>query len=134
MRLKACAYCGRVHAEDYDCGHKPVRRAKNPEAPAVKLRSTSRWQRKREEIKQRDHYLCQLCLRDYPGTLRRYEYEHLSVHHIVSIEEDETKAFDNDNLITLCDRHHEAAEAGIIPRPDLLRIAAENDPHRAGVS
>ena len=75
-------------------------------------------------IKERDAGVCQLCARNYPGTRRLAEYEELEVHHIVPIEEDITKAFDQDNLITLCRRHHEGVEGGLIAsREELLKIA-----------
>ena len=45
--------------------------------------------------------------------------------HIIPLEEDEDKKLDNQNLITLCERHHEMAEQGKIPREELLAITAE---------
>ncbi len=130
MRLKACAYCGRIHPADYECPKKPKIKAKDNNTFAGKIRSSSRWQRVREEVKQRDKCMCQLCLRNDPGTKRRVEYEDLSVHHIIPIEEigedDIDKAFDLDYLITLCGGHHEAAEAGRIPREKLILIAKNN--------
>ncbi|MBE5830820.1 MAG: HNH endonuclease [Butyrivibrio sp.] len=111
--LKACPYCGRIHDRGFDCGKKPKPRKR--ETKAGSIRSTSMWQRKRESIKARDNYLCQLCLIDYEGTRNHYQTEGLSVHHIVKIEDDETKAFDDDNLITLCEIHHEMAEGGRVP-------------------
>lgn len=126
MRLKSCAYCGRIHPSDYDCPKKPKTRAKDNNTEQGKIRSSYRWQRVREQVKERDKYICQCCLRNYPGTLRRVEYDNISVHHIISLEKDIEKAFDLDNLITLCDRHHEAAEAGDIPIDELISIAKEN--------
>ena len=105
-------------------------RAKDNNTAAGKLRSSYRWQKVRDEVKQRDKYICQCCLRNYPGTLRQIEYDRLSVHHIVSLEkildDDYEKAFDLNNLITLCEIHHEAAEAGKIPIEELIAIAKEN--------
>lgn len=71
--------------------------------------------------------MCQLCLRNYKGTLRRYEYQGLGVHHITSIEDDAGRAFDEENLITLCGTHHEAAEKGEIDKGTLWDIARENE-------
>ena len=70
--------------------------------------------------------MCQLCLRNYTGTLRPYETDDLSVHHITKIEEDASKAFDEDNLITLCRVHHEMAEEGKVSQTELIDIAIEN--------
>ena len=125
MRLISCAYCGRMHPAGVICDKKPKRKEKRADTTAVHIRNSSLWQRTREHIKQRDNNLCQLCLRGYPGTKRRVEYEHLSVHHIVALEDDETKAFDYNNLITLCEVHHEAAESGLVSKADLIKIVEE---------
>jgi 5-methylcytosine-specific restriction endonuclease McrA len=66
-------------------------------------------------------------LRNFPGTIRPYETDGLEVHHITKIEEDETKAFDEDNLISLCRVHHEMAEQGRVTAKDLVAIAKENN-------
>lgn len=50
--------------------------------------------------------------------------EGLEVHHIVPIETDASLAFDDNNLITLCGRCHEFAEAGQIKADDLRRMTA----------
>ena len=49
------------------------------------------------------------------------------MHHIVPLVEDYEKRLDDDNLITLCSRHHEMAEKGDIDRRELLRIAKEQE-------
>jgi hypothetical protein len=49
------------------------------------------------------------------------------VHHIIPIAEDDSKRLDNDFLITLCEFHHEAAEAGKIPRAELIEMAREQE-------
>lgn len=127
MRLKACAYCGRIHPIDYVCEKRPKRKEKKTDTEAVQIRNTSRWQHTRQHIRERDNNLCQLCLRNYPGTRRRVEYNDLSVHHITSLEVDKTKAFDCKNLITLCDIHHEMAEQGLIAKSELEQIATEQE-------
>ena len=86
MRMKSCAYCGRIHPADYVCPKKPKMKAKDNNTLAGKLRSSYRWQKLRDEVKARDKYICQCCLRNYPGTIRQVEYDGLSVHHIISIE------------------------------------------------
>ena len=123
---KSCPYCGRIHEKNYDCGRKPkpMKRYNSKD----QFRSTATWQKKREEIKQRDHYLCQACIRNLYGTVKRLNHEQLEVHHIIPLEEDESKKLDNQNLITLCLRHHEMAEQGKIPRSELLLILAQNIP------
>lgn len=125
MRMKSCAYCGRMHPVGYVCPKKPTYKPKDKDSQANKIRSTYAWQQTRERIKQRDNYLCQCCIRNYPGTRRRIEYDNLSVHHIISLENDSDKAFIDENLITLCDIHHEMAEAGEITAEALIEIAKE---------
>lgn len=51
--------------------------------------------------------------------------DELSVHHIIPLNEDFNRRLDEDNLITLCSRHHEDAEAGKISRATLLKLARE---------
>lgn len=122
--LKSCTYCGRVHDNKLDCGKRP-RRRKNTDID--KFRSTQAWQKKREEIRQRDKNLCQICIRKLYNTLNQFTYEDLSVHHAIPLDEDFTKRLDNDNLLTVCGYHHEMAERGAIPRAVILSIITEQE-------
>lgn len=79
------------------------------------------------EIRARDKYLCQACIRQLPGTVTQYNYMDLSVHHIVPLQEDWDRRFDNKNLVTLCGLHHEMAERGGITREMLFKIAKEQE-------
>lgn len=117
---KSCPYCGRIHEKNYDCGRKPRHMKKHNSKD--KFRSTAAWQDKRTEIKERDYYLCQACLHGLYGTVRKINHEELEVHHIIPLEEDEKGKLENDNLVTLCRRHHEMAEAGTISRDVLQKI------------
>ena len=128
--LKSCAYCGRIHDSRIDCGHRPQYHKRTKKAEYI--RSTSQWQNTRTYIRHRDNGVCQLCARNYKGTLRTFEDTDLSVHHIEPLQECEERAFDTDNLITLCSVHHEEAEAGRIPRALLHEIAKENERRHAG--
>lgn len=123
--LKACKYCGRIHDRKFDCGKRPQRRKENTEVD--KFRWSKVWQRKREEIRERDHNLCQACIRGLCGTERTFNYEDLSVHHAVPAAVDWDKRLDNDNLITLCSMHHEMAEAGQIPYGQIKKIIDEQE-------
>ena len=75
--------------------------------------------------------MCQACLNGI-GYLegRRITTENLQVHHIIPLKADRNEAFNNENLITLCEQCHELAEQGKIPRKKLVEIAqkAENIP------
>ena len=123
--LKSCKYCGRIHDSKHDCGRKPQRQKQGNEKD--RFRWTKAWQRKREEIKERDKYLCQICIRKLYDTETQYSYSSLEVHHAVPLEEDYEKRLDDDNLITLCERHHEKAERGEIPRKEILMIVREQE-------
>ena len=124
--LKSCSYCGRIHDSRQECpARKKAMAVYEKNTLAAKTRNKSRWQKTRAYIRNRDHQVCQLCLRNYPGTLRPYETGGLGVHHIVKLEEDASKAYDEDNLITLCRVHHEMADRGEVSQAELIRIAIE---------
>ncbi|UWG96793.1 HNH endonuclease [Dehalobacter sp. DCM] len=123
--LKSCKYCNRIHDTKHDCGKKPQRKKQGNDKD--KFRSTKVWQNKREEIRQRDKYLCQVCIRKLYDTHTQYTYDDLEVHHAIPLEQDFDKRLDNDNLITICERHHEMAERGEIPKDEILKIIAEQE-------
>ena len=123
--LKSCKYCGRIHDKMFDCGKKPV--IKKKDTKAVRFRNQRIWKRKAEEIKRRDKYLCQVCIRNLYDTDRTLNYMDLSVHHIIPIEKDYEKRLDNDNLITLCRYHHELAERAVIL--SLIHISEPTRPY-----
>ncbi len=130
--LKSCKYCSRIHDSKYICPNKQTaindrqRRFKRDRA-IDKFRSSGEWQHKREEIKERDKQLCQICIRKLYGTRQQYTYNNLSVHHAISLMEDWEKRLDNDNLITGCDMHHEMMECGKIPKDVVLSIIKEQE-------
>ena len=84
---------------------------------ANSFRNTNAWITKREQIKRRDKYLCQVCLMN-----NIYTYNNLQVHHIIPINIDYSKRLDSDNLITLCTYHHNKDERGLITKEQLLEI------------
>ena len=123
--LKSCRYCGRIHDSKFDCGHKPKRGYRQDDIG--RFRSSKAWQHKREDIKGRDNYLCQICIRQLYDTDNQYTYDGLEVHHAVPLEEDFDRRLDDDNLLTCCGRHHEMAERGEIPREAILKIIEEQE-------
>ena len=113
---KTCKYCGIV-PEDHVCPQRQKHFKKyRKDKPQDKFRNTAAWQKKREYIKRRDRYLCQVCITGLYDTLNQLTYQDLEVHHIVPIEEGYSKRLDEDNLITLCSYHHKMAENGEISR------------------
>ena len=118
MGLKSCAYCGRIHAKGFDCGKLPHYGRQNG-TTEQKFRRSTRWTNKSIQIRKRDHYICVYCMQHD----KRITTEGIEVHHIVPIHEDYDKRLDDDNLISLCREHHEAAEANMIRRDVLFAMA-----------
>lgn len=117
--LKSCSYCGRIH--EGQCQQKPERRQAGTNE--ARIRSSRKWDKARKRANERDHYLCRLCLER--GVMC---CEGLETHHIVPLAEDDTLAYDDDNLITLCVAHHKAAEQGEFSREALKKLAC-TPPH-----
>lgn len=124
--LKACKYCGRIHSKKYVCEKKPIKKYQK-QTEMSRFRSTKEWTQKSIEIRERDKYLCQICVRNLHHTQRQYMYDGLSVHHAIPIATDWERRLDNDNLITLCSMHHEMAENGEIPYEEIRSIIDEQE-------
>lgn len=127
--MKACQYCGRMHQRNEVCPKKPAKKYKKKrntnsfESKYNSFLSSFAWQKAREETKVRDLYLCSICSVKgrYDGK-RKYDPQPLEVHHIVPVKEDWDMRLKKDNLITLCRKHHEDAEAGLISREELMEL------------
>lgn len=128
--LKSCQYCQRIHDSKYDCHMKPVK--KNNRTEYDRFRYTSAWQQKREEIKERDRYLCQICIRNLYGTTRMFNSNDLSVHHANKLNDAYEQRLDNNNLLTLCEKHHKMADDGAIPKAQILSIIHEQNTSPGG--
>ena len=102
MMYKTCKMCG-VVSVDHICPHRRSRQ-KSGDRQSDKFRKTKAWTDKSVEIRQRDRYLCQVCLKNLYNTLDTLNY----------------------NLITLCSYHHKMADKGQIPRETLYEILKEN--------
>lgn len=127
---KSCTYCGKVHDKKIICKAKYKSLTRIRDTKADKFRSSSEWQCKRLEIKQRDLFLCQICMRLTGLDINPYSKQNVSVHHIIGLQQDFDKRLDNDNLITLCEYHHKQADSGKISVQEMMRIAQEqNSPH-----
>ncbi|MDQ5983899.1 MAG: hypothetical protein RUMPE_01342 [Eubacteriales bacterium SKADARSKE-1] len=122
---KSCKYCGRIHDEAYICPKKPVKHKKIDDS--VRLRNSSKWQNKRVQIKERDKYLCQICIRDMYNTLYKYTYKDIQVHHAIPIHKDESLSLETSNLISLCPMHHAMCDRGEIPYKEIRKIIDEQN-------
>ncbi len=123
--LKSCVYCGRIHGRNYICQERKQAergRAKLASDKENKFRWSGVWKKKAKEIKERDLYLCQACIRKLDGTVRQYNSECLSVHHIIKLRDDYGMRLDDCNLITLCRMHHGMADKGEIQASVLAGI------------
>lgn len=125
--LRSCQYCGKIHDTKHDCGKKPKYISKKVASKMDKFRWTRAWQEKREQIKERDKYMCQICKTGKYHTDKKYNVEGLSVHHIEPLLYNFDKRLDDDNLITLCSYHHELAEKGRIPSNELKELITTNE-------
>ena len=121
--LKTCKHCGVVD-ENHVCPHRKSRQ-KSGDRQSDRFRKTKGWTDKSIEIRQRDKYLCQICLRNRYNTLTFLNYKTVEVHHITPINEDYNRRLDNDNLISLCKYHHTMADKGQIPKVELYEIVEE---------
>ena len=70
---KSCRYCGRTHDTSETCPLAPPKwERRNKNTQASKFRSTNAWTQKAERIKERDHYLCRVCMAER-GDIERSE-------------------------------------------------------------
>ena len=115
---KTCARCGKIVEENHNCPFKTVRQ-KTGDRQSDKFRKTKAWTNKSIEIRERDRYLCQVCINNLYNTLNFLNYKTVEVHHITPLCEDYNKRLDNDNLISLCSYHHKMADKGLIPKEEL---------------
>lgn len=120
--LKTCNRCGIV-PDNHICPFKPSKKIKTT---ANTIRQTNRWHQKSLSIRQRDDFLCRICRLNLYDTIKQYNSTNIEVHHIIPLEVDDSKAFDDSNLISLCRFHHELAECGTIPQKELIRIVSED--------
>lgn len=120
-QLRVCSRCGKLHKTGYRCYANSRNYYKhNPELR--KFRSSNAWKKKAEEIKERDKYLCQVCLSN-----NIFNYKDLSVHHIIPASVSEERRLDNSNLITVCERCHQDCEKGKIPKETQFKLVKQGD-------
>ena len=123
--LKTCSHCGIVE-ENHICKYRHYKK-KNKDSKADKFRKTKAWTNKSLELRQKSKYLCAICMENKYHTINQFNFDKLSVHHIVPLEEDYNKRLDNDNLICLCYYHHKMAEKGEISREELFELVNKRD-------
>lgn len=80
-----------------------------------------------QQIKKRDSYLCQICIREMYDTYRKYNCNDLQVHHAVPINASKELRLDDNNLITLCSMHHAMCDRGEISSDEVKKIISEQE-------
>lgn len=118
--LKTCSRCGKLHDINHSCFK--GKRFEKKDTEANRFRKTSRWTNKSNEIRDRDKHLCRCCIANIYDTDYTYNFNKLEVHHIVPLKEDFSLRLDDDNLISLCAKHHQLAEDGVISRSILKEL------------
>lgn len=116
---KTCSKCGKIHTKGFICAQgKRIYRG----GTERKLRATNKWKQKSIEIRERAHYLCEVCKAN--GVIN---YDGVEVHHIIKLKDDESLLLDDFNLICLCTAHHKEADEGKIDREYLQEIAQRRE-------
>lgn len=123
---KLCPICGKLHDLGETC--KPYVRSTDVLTEQRSFRNSTAWKKKREEIKERDKYLCVYCLQMDRVITR----DSLEVHHIVKIKNYKEGRLLDENLVTLCRYHHEQAEKNIISKEELYGLVNKVE-HGEGV-
>ena len=129
---KACPYCGRIHEKNFRCEKKPERYSGQRGSREDLFRWGYDWKLKREHILRRDRYLCRACLARLPGTNTPLNNKDLSVHHIRPLKTNWELRLADENLITLCRYHHEAADSGTLRALDLAQLISGDPPGGPG--
>ena len=101
-RLIACSSCGRVHPRGYVCEQKRKRnyeyKRDREDTGIYKSRS---WDKTRTNILEQYHHMCL-----YSFYVEGKIIKATDVHHIVEIFDDDSLAYDEDNLIPLSKEKH----------------------------
>lgn len=120
--LTTCSNCGRLH----DINDGSCQRSRPPKtSDAAAFRSTYQWTKTAKQIKERDQYLCQICIINAFDTYDQYNYKQLEVNHILPAESHEALRLEPTNLLTMCVTHHKLADRGGIPVSLMQDLAAK---------
>ena len=118
---KVCPRCQKIHPFNQECTCAKYK--KNYKGGDERnLRRKGAWKDKSLEIRDKANNLCEVC-----KDKGRFIYNNLSVHHIEKIKDAPEKYLDNNNLICLCSRCHKDADAGLIDKSYLLRLAERRE-------
>ena len=120
MIYKACSRCGKIHPKDFTC-RKGVKDYHTDDAE-TKFRRSKSWTDKSRDIRDKAHYMCEVCKAE-----GRITTESLEVHHIEKLKDAPQLSLDDYNLICLCYTHHRLADRGQISKAKLKEIASARE-------
>lgn len=101
-RLIACSSCGRVHQRGYVCEIKRKRKTDYQNAREdTGIYYSNRWRIIRGQVLEQYHHMCL-----YSFYVEGKIIKATDVHHIVEILDDDSLAYDEDNLIPLSKEKH----------------------------
>lgn len=121
--LKTCSNCLKIHDSKVVCKSKQYYKKTtkdNKDVNYIKIIKSKRWQKVSSLVKSLDCYNCLVCL---DCDIR--QPQNLEVHHITKVLDDISKAYDVDNLITLCIYHHKQADNNKISKKDLQDLISK---------
>lgn len=102
--LKSCEQCKELHSKDNRVRHSLYNRYKRDE-DIQKIYNNKQWAVVKQRAEFRDNSLCMLCLSN--KTIKSSQ----AVHHIIELKENILKAFDLNNLISLCESCHQSVHS-----------------------
>lgn len=111
--LITCSKCGKIHKRN-GCQAKKYHRKYVKTETYNKIIKSKQWTETSRFVKSLDCFQCLVCC-DLNIPLSEYNTL-LEVHHIIKINDDETLAFELNNLITLCKLHHRQADDGVLSK------------------
>ena len=116
---KCCSRCGKIHTQGFTChAGKRIYHGGSERT----LRSTYKWTEKSKDIRDKAHYLCEVCKAE-----GRLTYDGVEVHHITKVKDNTDLLLDDYNLICLCAAHHHAADHNQIDKEYLLSLARQRE-------
>lgn len=116
---KCCVRCGRIHTKNYTCH--AGKRIYQADAER-KLRSSYKWTEKSKDIRDKAHYLCEVCKAE-----GRLTYDGVEVHHITKVRDNKDLLLDDYNLICLCTAHHKQADNNQLDNDYLRELAKQRE-------
>lgn len=116
--LKTCGVCFKIHDSKKLCKIKRYYKENKQTPQYKKLIKSTRWKKVSEQVKQLDNYNCLACKSDGLNVTS----DKLEVHHIIKVNEDITKVYDINNLVTLCILHHKQADNNAISKAKLYSL------------